>query len=65
MSKKTQKYTIQDFECIGTLTEIESALSKLQFDISCTDADTIDEINDNNESFYDDGVVSCTLLPMA
>ncbi len=63
--KKVQRYDIQDFEARGTLEEIAKALSRLSFEVSITDAKVIDDNNDENQAFYDDGVVSCSLYPLA
>jgi hypothetical protein len=65
--EKVQKYTIRDFTVIGTPKEIQSSLSRLAFELSILvsgiDAEAIDD--DEQSSSYDDGVVSCTLYPMA
>ena len=63
--KKTQKYDIQDFEARGTLEQIAKSLGRLAFEISSADPEEIDDNNDEELSFYDDGVVSCSLFPMA
>ncbi len=64
-TKKEQKYDIQDFEARGTLEQISKSLSKLSFEMSTTDAKQIDELNDDQQPFYSDEYISCTLFPLA
>lgn len=66
MTKKEKEYSIE-IEGIGTLKDIEIALKSLAFDIETTDniEAIIDDNNDNKESFYQDSIISCEIIPMA
>lgn len=64
-AKEEQKYDIQDFEANGTLEQISKSLSRLAFEISTTDINTINENNDDEQPFYSDQFISCTIFPRA
>jgi hypothetical protein len=65
MKNKEHQYIIEDFNARGTLKEIAASLSKLAFNISTADPKEVDDNNDEDQSFYDDGKVSCSLFPLA
>lgn len=63
--KREKKYSIEDFEATGTLEQIASSLMKLAHEISTATKTAIDDNNDEEQPFYSDIHVSCTLFPMA